>query len=200
MRSPSYGAPGRVREGDLEVAGGIVGITAPIAGGARIGYGVRDWAAVEGSVDASDNWLIGSLGGRFTHAPRRDRRLHAAFDGELGLGAGVGGHIECPNLGCPQRSFQRLALGTYGGLGAGYHIGRVALFVRSRFQGSAADGIIATFFWSTYAGVQVRLAERVDIHVSGGGFGVHNNSLGDFLLPLWDFGVAYRFDLRGRRR
>jgi hypothetical protein len=71
VRSPTYGAPGRLRQGDLEIAGSVAGVVAPgDAGGGWLAYGVRDWASVELGVDASlRGWAMGFLGGRFTHAP-----------------------------------------------------------------------------------------------------------------------------------
>lgn len=198
LRTPSYGAPGRLREGQLELAGGVAGAALPFAGGARVGYGVRDWAAVEGAVDLADGWAMGSLGGRFTRAPGRDRRFHGALDGELGVGAGAGGS-QRSGIGVKEPPWwQVAALGAYVGGGAGYHLGIVALWARGRVQASAADGAPSTLYGAANGGIQVRVAERFDVHASGGVFGVHNRETSAF-VPLWDFGVSYYFTL-GRRR
>jgi hypothetical protein len=168
VRSPTYGAPGRLRQGDLEIAGAVAGVVAPgDAGGGWLAYAVRDWASVELGVDASiGRWAMGFLGGRFTHAPKRDRKLHGALDGEVGVGMGAGGNAHCSNYStsCDPRSWhERVAFGSYLGGGAGYHFSFFALYARGRVQQTVSDGLPATVWGTLHGGLQFRIARTVDL-------------------------------------
>lgn len=210
VRSPGYGAPGRLRQGQLEIGGGIAipGYGgSPGAGGPYVAYAVRDWANVEVGGDfLAGGWALGHVGGRFTYAPRRDRKLHGALDGELGIGLGAGGNGYCPSYGhaqapCDRRPWHdRLAFGAYAGGGAGYHFSFFALFARGRVQATAADGLPGTVYGTLHGGMQFRIARRVDLHASGGMFGVHVGSPQPLLNPYWDVGLSVYFDVPRRRR
>lgn len=217
VRTPSYGAPGRLREGQIELAAGAAGIFStdpdadrvadPFAGGPRIGYGVRDWAAVEAGGEFSRlGWALGFLGGRFTRAPRRDEDLHGALDLEVGVGAGAGGEPICPESPCSATSFRdptpwhrRLALGAYLGGGAAYHIHFFALWTRVRVQAAAADRSPSTLWYAVHGGIQFRVAERIDLH-AGVGYGGYKHVAHGHHQLLFDLGLAVFFDPRGRRR
>jgi len=202
VRSPGYGAPGRIRQGQLEIGGAVAHPGSPGSGGPFIGYGIRDWASIEVGVDFSyRQWALGYLGGRFTYAPRRDRKLHGALDGELGVGGGAGGQFYCPSQQpcADTRGWtDRAALCGYVGGGAGYHFSFFALYARGRFQATAAEGLPSTVFGTVHGGMQFRIARHVDIFASGGLFGVHNTE-GNVYSPYWDVGVSVYFDVLRRK-
>lgn len=202
VRSPGYGAPGRIRQGQLELGGAVAHPGSPGTGGPFLGYGVRDWVSVEVGADfAYRQWALGYLGGRFTYAPRRDRKLHGALDGELGLGAGAGGNFYCPpetTCADTRQWHERLALGGYAGGGAGYHFSFFALYARGRIQASAAEGLPATLYGNLHGGMQFRIARHVDIFGSGGLFGVH--SQGSTFWAFYDVGVSVYFDVPRKAR
>lgn len=203
VRSVGYGAPGRLRQGDLEVGGGFAAAPVPAAGGGWLAYAVRDWASIEVGADGSARtWGMGFIGGRFTHAPRRERKLHGALDGEVGVGIGAGGGRWCDpnNVSCDRRPWhQRIAAGGYLGGGAGYHFSFFALYARGRAQPTVADGLPFTLWGQAQGGVQFRIARTVDLFSAVGiaGFltGRTNNPMG----LVWDLGVSVHFDPRGRR-
>jgi hypothetical protein len=199
VRSVNYGAPGRLRRGDLEVAGGFAGFAAPQAGGGWVAYAVRDWASVELGFDASRTWAMGFLGGRLTHAPRRERKLHGAIDGEFGVGMGAGGEPYCALPPCTGRpSLGRAAFGAYVGGGAGYHFSFFALYARGRAQPTVADGLPGTLWGTLHGGLQFRIARTVDLFAAGGLAGLVNAS--DRVTGWsYDAGVSVHFDVRGRR-
>ena len=209
IRSPGYGAPGRLREGQLEIGGGVAlpGGYGAGAGGPYVAYAVRDWANVEASADfAYQTWALGSLGGRFTHAPHRHKKLHYALDGEVGLGLGAGGHQACGEYSdtkepCDGRPwYERMALGGYAGGGFGYHFAWFALFARLRLQGSVADGLAATGYAVAQGGMQFRIADRAALHGSVGGFGVRSARVAVDGDLYWDVGLSVYFDVRGRKQ
>jgi hypothetical protein len=213
VRSPHYGAPGRLSEGDVEVAGGAAGFFSPTAGGGWLGYGVRDWISVEAGADGSElGWGMGYAGVRLTHAPRRDAKFHAAFDFETALGAGAGGSrcgnknkdeeaSSCDGNGTPDgRSWrERGAGGAVVGGGAGYHLGPAAGFVRGRLQLTGATNVPATLWSSVHAGLQFRIARTVDLFSSFGHSGYYNqiDHLHGWTL---DFGLAIRIPTCPPRR
>jgi hypothetical protein len=205
VRSPTYGAPGRLRQGDLEIAGSVAGVVAPgDAGGGWLAYGVRDWASVELGVDASlRGWAMGFLGGRFTHAPRRERKLHGALDGEVGVGMGAGGEAYCPDsnsTSCSPRDWnERVAFGSYLGGGAGYHFSFFALYARGRIQQTVSDGLPATVWGTLHGGLQFRIARTVDLFGGTGLSGFVTGRSHDSYFWSSDAGISVHFDVRGRR-
>lgn len=203
VRSPGYGAPGRIRQGQLELGGGIAKPGSPGAGGPFVGYGVRDWVSVELGADFFfGRWAMGYLGGRFTYAPRRDHKLHGALDGELGVGAGVGGDKFCGLLvtcADTRRWSERTAFGAYAGGGAGYHFHFFALYARGRIQTSAAEGLPATVYGNLHGGLQFRIARHLDLFTSAGLLGAHNRE-GHVLDVFYDVGLSVYFDVVRRPR
>lgn len=202
VRTLGYGAPGRLRQGDVEVGGGVAGAGAPLGGGGWLGYGVRDWAAVEVGAQGSGASAMGFLGGRFTYAPRRDHKLHGALDAEVGVGVGAGGEPECGlwQQDCDRRRwYDRAAFGAYAGGGAGYHFSFFSLYARGRAQPSVADGLPGTLWGQAQGGLQFRIARKVDLFSSVGMAGLVNrvNHLETF---MWDAGISVHFGARGGRR
>lgn len=202
-----HGAPGRLRQGDLEVGGGMTAVSAyPFAGGGYVGYGVRDWAAVEGGVEGSGGWVMVRGGGRLTHAPRREHKFHPAFDGEFGVGFGAGGECSRYNtrdgVVCDGRPWhQRPAFGAYAGGGAGYHLSFFALYARVRAQAAVADHLPGTFHGSAHGGVQFRIARLVDLYASVGYTGQLTGAGSRVGFLTWALGVSVHFGLRpGDRR
>lgn len=209
VRSPGYGAPGRLRQGQLELGGGVAvpGGYGPGAGGPYLAYAVRDWANVEIGADFNyRTWALGYLGGRFTHAPNRDKKLHYALDGELGVGMGAGGSLHCGGPNAPlydcdgRRWTDRFAVGAYAGGGAGYHFSWFALFARGRVQATLADGLPGTVYTALHGGMQFRIARRVDLHASGGIFNLHPGAFSRGVQPYWDVGLSVYFDVPRKRK
>ena len=204
VRSPGYGAPGRIRQGQLELGGAVARPGSPGHGGPFIGYGVRDWASVEVGADFSfRQWALGYLGGRFTHAPRRDRKLHGALGGELGVGAGAGGQLHCGvETPCAdtRRWHERTAIGGDVGGGAGYHFSFFALYARGRFQATAAEGLPSTLYGTFHGGMQFRIARHIDLFTSGGLLGAHNSLHRHNVSWFYDVGLSVYFDVAPRRR
>lgn len=203
VRSLGYGAPGRLRQGDLEIGGGFAAAPAPAAGGGWLAYGVRDWVSIEAGADGSrGGWGMGFLGGRFTHAPRRERKLHGALDGEIGVGIGAGGSHDCPldDTSCDRRAWhRRIAAGGYLGGGAGYHFSFFALYARARAQPTVADGLPFTLWGQAQGGMQFRIAKTVDLFGSAGIAGFVTGRKNDALGFVWDLGISVHFDPRGKR-
>ena len=197
LRSTHYGAPGRVDQGDIELGGatGAPGF-APLYGGPRLGYGLRDWVSIEAGGDfARDGWALGYGGARLTLNPDRERKIHGAADLELGLGLGVGGETEAGD----GRSWsERLAFGGYLGAGGGVHIAWFSLFGRGRVQSTAADGIPWTFWWSAVGGLQFALGRYVDLYGAVGAAGFHAYEWGSGLI--YDFGLMIHFDVAETHR
>ena len=203
VRSVTYGAPGRLRQGDLEIAGGSAGAIAPGGTGSGwLAYGVRDWASVELGVDASrKGWAMGFLGGRFTHAPQRDRKLHGALDGELGVGMGAGGNCDYNDTRCERRNWnQRVAFGSYLGGGAGYHFSWFALYARGRIQQTVSDGLPATLWGTLHGGLQFRIAHTVDLFAGSGISGFLTTQRQNTFFWSSDAGISVHFDVTGRRK
>ena len=69
-----------------------------------------------------------------------------------------------------------------------------------RVQASAADGLPGTVYGTLHGGMQFRIARRVDLHASGGMFGVHVGGHAPLLNPYWDIGLSVYFDVPRRRR
>jgi hypothetical protein len=202
VRSVGYGAPARLREGDVEIGGGFVGLGAPVAGGGWLAYALRDWASVEVGADgAIGRWGMGFIGGRFTHAPRRDRKFYGSLDGEVGVGMGAGGHKSCSSgasAGCQRPWFERAALGAYVGGGAGYHLAFFAFYARGRVQPTIGDGLPRTLWGTAQGGIQFRLGEVVDLFGSAGVSGMVVQ-LEEAHAFTYDVGVSVHFGGRGRR-
>jgi hypothetical protein len=202
VRSVGYGAPARLRQGDIEIGGGFVGLGAPVAGSGWLAYALRDWASVEVGADGSvGRWGMGFLGGRFTHAPRRDRKSHGALDGEVGVGLGAGGHRSCntdATAACQRPWFERVTLGAYLGGGAGYHISFFAIYARGRVQPTVGDGLPRTLWGTAQGGLQFRIAKIVDLFGAAGvsGMVVHLAEAHGF---TYDVGLSIRLGARTRR-
>ncbi len=203
VRSLGYGAPGRLRQGELEVGGGFAAASVPATGSAWIGYGVRDWAAIElGADGARGSWGMGFAGGRFTYAPQRERKLHGAIDGEVGFGLGAGGDDGCYGVkrDCSGRRWnQRLAVGGYLGGGVAYHFSFFAVYARGRAQPTIADGLPGTLWGQANGGIQFRIHKMVDIFSSAGVAGFVTGRREDGVGFVWDLGVAVHFDVRSGR-
>ena len=202
VRSLGYGAPGRLKQGDLEIGGGFAAPGIPAAGGGWLAYALRDWASLEVGADGSGDWGMGFVGSRFTYAPRREQKLHGALDAEVGLGLGAGGNQACDAKDslCDDRPWnKRIAGGGYLGGGAGYHFSFFALYARGRAQPTGAAGLPFTLWGQAQGGIQFRIAKMVDLFSSVGIGGFVTPHTSDNAGFIWDFGVSVHFDPRARR-
>jgi hypothetical protein len=198
IRSGQDGAPGRTHQGELEGSG-----TADygLSGGPNLSYTVTDHVAVEGGVEANENWALGYAGTRLTATHREvasDRSLGAgpAADLGVGLGAGAGG------VGKPVENhpFQNPAGGSYLTLGAAYWFPYVSLYTRTRLEQSFAANLPPTFWWSVTGGLELWYGP-VSIFAATGGFGYSNDTLRitqnthfEYWMPI-EGGVAVHFDV-----
>ncbi len=185
----------------MEIGGGLGGAIGEVWGGPNIGYGIRDWLALEAGGDFTRNagWggcSMGYGGVRMTYAPRRYRKIHSALDGEFGVGMGAGG-ARCGGDGCEGPHFP-FAFGGYTGIGYGLHLSFFSLFSRGRLQTTVADRIGGTFWGNINLGMQFRIAKHVDLY-GGGGFAGYLNNRDTAYGLYYDVGVAVHFDPAARR-
>jgi len=185
VRAVSYGAPGRIQEGQIELTAGIAGRDIPEAGGPELAVAVKDWLSVEagGNID-KDEWAMGFGGLRFTYAPAESRRnpIRFAMDLEFGLGGGIGGHRcgnkEAGDTSCDdapegfaadgKKWSDRLSWGAYEGVGVGGHFYWYSLYLRARMQHSVATNVPWTHWPSATLGMDFNILDRVYL---SGGFG-----------------------------
>jgi hypothetical protein len=208
VRGAMYGAPGRLREGQVEAGTYFAGAAetgSPIIGVPSFGVGLRDWVAIEAGSNiylqssSTHGWALGFLGPRFTWVPHRDAKFHFVGDLELGAGVGVGGDDrsglaatpECQQMpsSCDLRtSWDRLAWGGYQGLGIGITEGDITFFLRARIEETGAVNMPFTLWPSGILGGEVRPVRWLSLSAgagviafcSGGGHG------------CW-LGVGYQF-------
>jgi hypothetical protein len=197
MRGLHSGAPGRLHEGEFEVAGTMAGIEPPAAGSVELGYGVRDWVSVEGGATYMGNVsATGWFGPRFT----LPRALHGAtllLDGEAGIGGGAGGDY-CP-LGaktCPAdglRWWSRAAGGGYEGGAVGFGYEWFSLYLRARAEETFASSIPYTIWVSGLLGLGFDITRRVSLDIGGGAMGYLNNQSQWGPIPFWQGRLSVRF-------
>ena len=178
-----YGSPARFEKGDLEIGGGAGG-TAPLGG--KISYAPTDFLQVETGVSNAGG-VMGYVGPRFSFWPvtRQSHHVKLLAEAEFGFGLGAGGEY-CGNdperetcdgpgdstwpLLDPQKAEKswknRFAYGGYAGLGLGVGVLEdwLDFFAKVRIQETKADGIPATFWFSTGVGVQVNIYKVVKIY------------------------------------
>lgn len=162
MNGPIAGAPGLLRAGQISTEGAlqvpVLNARAQAIGGFRLGYAVSEIVALElglhGSSGPIDSWVMTHLGARLTYAPGPNRKIRGAIDGEFGGSVGVAGPL------------LTAANGSYVGAGLGFHVHRVAPFVRARMQVSPRSGLM--LWGSVLWGAQLAISQAVGIHVGGG--------------------------------
>jgi hypothetical protein len=207
VRAVHYGAPGRVREGDVEVGGTLAGVFNPTAGSLYVAAGLRDWVSLEagstvvvaptGPTPLAES-IMGWVGPRFT-LPRRAHGVSLLLDGELGLGAGVGGELcimtasngtVCEPDG--RRWYNRTAFGGYQGGGLGFGVEWFSLYGRARIEESVATAIPVTYWPSAMLGVGFELGSRVSIDAGGGymGYFDEKDSINGW---FYQAGASFRF-------
>ncbi len=168
IRSGEDGAPGRLHQGDLEATGTV---TYPGTGGPDVGYAVSDIVGVEAGAEISPAWAMGYAGSRFTYQARAkddEGNLGKGFalDGGGGVGAGKGG----------SNGLKTYAGGGYLLGGVAYYFPYIAFYARTRVEQSFAEGLPATLWWSTTAGMQL-WAGPFALFAETGGFGYSNDTL-----------------------
>lgn len=197
LRTQMGGAPGRVAQGDVEVAGATTGRNAPAYGGPTLAIGVSPRVAIEGggefaaAADGNSGWALGFAGTRITGRIPARRRLTLVGDNELGIGAGVGGRNCEPAEGCDsdRRWYQRSAGGAYAGFGGALRWRVPALYTRIRAQVMAAQNIPVTA-WTTWStGLELRFVERVSVWAGVGLWNYHNRVDG-FTGGFYELGLA----------
>lgn len=205
MRVMHGGAPGRLDPGDMEVAGGPAGMiaeggVAPSFGGGGLGYAVREHLTVEGGIDGAGGWTIGWGGVRVPGRWWMGSGVSLAADGEVGLGAGVGGDDsdDCDGSGCVsdgRRWQNRPAGGGYLGGGGALRLWPVSIYLRTRAQLSAAKNVPTTQWISGFGGLHVHILRHADLW--GGVAAVrYANSAHAVSGYTWEAGLAFRFDPR----
>lgn len=148
VHTGSLGAPGRLREGDLE-AGGSVSLFQ--VGGPNVAYAASDVVAIEGGGEfLRDGWSGGYAGTRLTwNGRRRDGRRGLgngpALDGAIGFGLGVADSTS---------GSSRVYGGPYGDLGASYHEEWIAPYVHFSVQGSFGPTFPTTFWHGEQVGLE----------------------------------------------
>lgn len=186
IRAAQYGAPGRLQGGRAEVGVTAGGLGVPNDLVPHVGFGIRDWVALEfGGNYLPGDWATGWGGPRFTCVPHPEKPIHFALDGEFGLGGGRGGNLhdnhyseseDCDG-GCDGRQWQdRIAFGGYGGIGVGVHIHWFSLYARGRVEVSRATGIPVTYWPSVSGGMEFDIARIVQLSAGGGYLGYYNDS------------------------
>jgi hypothetical protein len=213
VRAVAYGAPGRVRAGDVEIGGTMAGVYTPNAGSAHIAVGVRDWVSVEGGgtfavapagpQQGAFVMGMGWLGPRFT-LPRRRYGVSLLLDAELGLGAGVGGEGCTTNASGATTCVSpgtRAAFGGYQGGGLGFAYQWFSLYGRARLEESAANGLPVTYWPSALLGLGFDLTPRnvnprLSLDVAGGYLG-YFDAKDSQTGWLYQTGLSLRFG-RGR--
>ncbi len=189
-RGVQYGAPGRVRAGDLEIGGTMIGVYAPNGGSAHIAYGLSDRVAIEaggtvavapaGPESGSFVMGMGWVGGRFTR-PRRSWGVSLLLDGELGIGAGAGGESCASNASnqtvCGHdglRPWTRPAFGGYQGGAVGLAYRWFSLYGRARVEESGGENVPVTLWPSAMLGLGFDVTQRFSLDVGGGYVGYFN--------------------------
>ena len=183
IRAVTYGAPGRLPQGRMEISGAAL---VPWAvGGPQLAVGIRDWLAVEGGanlylLDGHQRWTLGHGGLRFTASQSRSLPARLAFDFELGAGGGLGGVVHGNDPGDASSDGRawndRIAWGGYQGIGFGLHARWFAIYLRGRVEESTATNVPLTIWGSGTLGLDFDIVHRVVLSVAGGAAGYWNNT------------------------
>ncbi|HOX46437.1 MAG TPA: hypothetical protein PK668_22730 [Myxococcota bacterium] len=197
MQSTHYGAPGRLRLGEMEVRGAA---TLFGSGTGAAGIHLTDSLKLELAGDAklvdSEKWAVGTAGVRYTFGGKAHGDWWA-FDLEAGLGAGAGGVLDGDETGdggeVDEDAWrERLAVGAYVGAGFGFHPWDFfALFLRARVQESFATCLPPTFWWSALAGIELTVFP-VSLYVAAGVAG-YENSVESEIGVLPELGLSAHF-------
>jgi hypothetical protein len=172
----------------VEIGGTLAGVYNPTGGSLYVAGGLRDWVSLEagstlvvapsGPTPLPES-IMGWVGPRFT-LPRRANGVSLLLDGELGLGAGVGGEL-CITVRRQQvcepdgrRWYNRAAFGGYQGGGLGFGVEWFSLYGRARVEESVATAIPVTYWPSAMLALGFELTPRVSLDVGGGYLGYFN--------------------------
>ncbi len=177
------------------------------SGGPMVGVSLAPSLQAELGTDhrfvADENWTMGWAGVRYTLDGRglldvEQAHLGPTLDLETGFGAGVGGVDRREDPPPSHRELdwsERLALGNYAGLGAGFHfVDWASVFARGRVQLTKAELVPTTLWGSAAAGVELSF-EPVALYLATAIAG-YDNSLDDELgwIPA-EAGLSLRFDM-----
>lgn len=194
VRGAHHGAPARLSRDRMELGAAGAGYSYPVAGEGHAALAIEDWVSVEaglGLMPYSPGWAMGWLGARFTRAPEAETDLVA--DLEVGLGAGVGGADCASDAGCAQWT-DMTAGGGYLGFGVGLRADFFSLYLRSRVEMGAADGVPVTFWPTAMLGLEF-LVDRTFAFGAGGGYLAIINDLEPMHGWFWQLQLAVLFDL-----
>lgn len=209
LTSTHFGAPGRLDpdEGHVEATGTMwgsfgAGGSLPLPVNVDLRLEVRGDARV-GTTDGE--WALGTVGFRYTardltHREDPDGKgLYGDLEG--GFGLGVGGESSADDVDDDGpfshdtigADWDRVAFGGYVGAGLGYRVWKpFAVFGRVRAQGSAAEGLPETVWATAVVGPDFRFGP-VSLYLAAG-WGGYWNTLDGVMGPLFDGGLAYRFE------
>jgi len=184
----------------VEVAASSSGTALPygLIGG-NAGYAVKRNLIVQGGVDGSLEGYTMAWGG--VQVPGRlhlSRRWSLAADGEVGVGAGVGGERVCGDEreDCVDDNrpwYRRAAGGGYLGVGGAVRAGPVSMYARARTQMTDATGIPVTLWASGLGGFHFHILDKADIWL-GSGMARYSNAYDSRTIWVSEIGLAFRFD------
>lgn len=208
LRATHYGAPAVLQAGQLELGASLGGtLLPPTTGGPQLAYAITDWLAIEAGENLNvidGKWAMGYLGPRLSYKSHRSEQLHFLADFEAGFGLGVGGAngagggsdtcTHCDDV--PWH--QRLAYGSYQGVGIGGQFHWFSIYARARIEESLAQNIALTLWPSAMLGCEFAATQHAKLGLGGGSLNYWNDrdqQAGWF----WQLYAAYRWDVRPPR-
>lgn len=199
VRTTGYGAPGRLQDGQMELA---VGGTTFLSGGAFLGLAVTDWMSVELTSDFGYGaWAMGGLALRFN--PVRPDGEGVALDLELGGGLGAGylssGPDVCIEGACGSNDpnwRDVLSYGGYAGTGFGWWVlDWLAIYLRARAGFNGSDEASYAVFAEARMGIEFRFKKGAYLYIAGGGYlaFIEENMGHTYYGPILEIGLSVPF-------
>jgi hypothetical protein len=196
VRTIHGGAPGHLDHGDMEIAGASSGVFWPWGmGGGTVGYAIAPSLVVTGGVDGGSEHVLGWAGVRAPFRWYLRPRISLVGEGELGLGAGVGGANRCDRSECERddmKWYRRPAGGGYLGAGGAARFGPISIYTRARAQLTGAENVPATQWASVFGGLHGHILDRADLWV-GTAYAHYSNGLDSASGIVTEIGLGFRF-------
>ena len=182
-QSTHYGAPGRLRPEDGELAASL-GTEGNFAG--TVALPLAPDVRLEIGGDAGRSWILGQTGLRLGlfDTPLNEGSIRIAGDATVGGAFGRGGELcgnQAPDSGCDGTAsadglpwHQRYAYGAWLGMGVGLHIDWFTPFARATVRISDATGVPTTTWLSFAGGIEIDLWDTVDVYAAMGWAGYDN--------------------------